>query len=421
MSRTKLGPVTLALIGAGQRGTYAYGPFAFDFPAEARFVAVAEPDPDRLARFSAQHGIPPGRQFSSWEDLLDVPLLADAVLIATPDHLHHDPAVAALEAGYQVLVEKPLATGRADLASVMTTAARTGRLLQVCHVLRYTPFFEALHEVVTSGRLGEIVTVSHRENFVYWHMAHSFVRGNWNRAGESSPMILAKACHDFDIINWNLRDPVASLHSFGSLLHFRTDQAPPGAPGRCTDGCPAAENCPFEATRLYLNEALTGWPVHVITDDLSRAGRLAALHDGPYGRCVYRCDNDVVDHQVVAMGLTSGATVSLTVQGHAHEEYRTMRYDGTRATLRGRFGLRSDIEIHDHVRGEMEHVPIPTARGGHGGGDFGVLAAFVGAVRGDARSVALGGEIYESYLLALAAEQSRLTGDPVDMSQFRPD
>jgi predicted dehydrogenase len=413
--------VSMALVGAGQRGTFAYGPYARKAPNELRFVAVAEPQPDRRSRFAALHGIPPERQFSSWEDLLDGPRLADAVLVATPDRLHHAPAVGALEAGYDVLVEKPMATKQSDLNDLVATADRTGRLLQVCHVLRYTPFFQTLHEVLASGRLGDIVSVSHRENFIYWHMAHSFVRGNWSRAEDAAPMILAKACHDFDIISWNLADPVVSLQSFGSLLHFRVENAPIGAPPRCTDGCPAATQCPFDATRLYLNDRLTGWPVHVISNDLSPAGRLTALRDGPYGRCVYRCDNDVVDHQVVAMGLTSGATVSLTVQGHSHEEARTMRYDGTRGTLRARFGLRSDIEIHDHQDGHAAHVPIPSARSGHGGGDFGVIRAFLAARRGDAASISTAREVLESHLLALAAEQSRLTGRSVDMERYRTD
>ncbi len=414
-------PVSMALIGAGQRGTFAYGPFALDAPDELRFVAVAEPQSDRRDRFATQHGIPPERRFSSWEDLLDAPRMADAVLVATPDRLHHGPAVAALEAGYDVLLEKPMATEQSDLNNLVATADRTGRLLQVCHVLRYTPFFQTLHEVVASGRLGDIVAVSHRENFVYWHMAHSYVRGNWSRTEDAAPMILAKGCHDFDIISWNLSDPVVSLQSFGSLLHFRSEHAPVGAPLRCTDGCPAAAHCPFEATRLYMNEKLTGWPVHVISDDLSPAGRLAALREGPYGRCVYRCDNDVVDHQVVAMGLASGATVSMTVQGHSHEEARTMRYDGTRATLRARFGLRSDIEIHDHNGGRAARVPITAGRSGHGGGDFGVLRAFLAAVQGEAGSLSTAREVLESHLLALAAEQSRLTGRPVAMRNMRTD
>jgi predicted dehydrogenase len=409
----------MALVGAGQRGLYAYGPYAIEEPTKIRFVAVAEPIPERRLQFAADHRIPRDRQFASWEDLLEESQMADAVLIATPDQLHHAPAVAALEAGYHVLVEKPMATTQQDLINLVATADRTDRLLQVCHVLRYTPFFQTLHAEIAAGRLGDLVTVSHRENFLYWHMAHSFVRGNWRRKDESAPMILAKACHDFDIVTWNLDDPVVRLQSFGSLIHFRPENAPAGAPDRCTDGCPASAECPFDATRVYLNEALTGWPVHVITDDLSAGGRRAALRSGPYGRCVYRCDNDVVDQQVVAMELTSGTTLSLTVQGHSHEEGRTMRYDGTRGTLRARFGYRSEIEYHDHVGGRKSKLPIPAARSGHGGGDFGVLQAFAAAVEGDPSSITSAREVLESHLLALAAERSRSSGKTIAMEDFR--
>lgn len=365
------------------------------------------------------HGIPADRQFGSWEDLFGVPQLAETVLIATPDRLHHAPAKAALASGYDVLVEKPMATTSADLLDLVATGRRTGRLLQVCHVLRHTPLFRELHEVVVSGLLGDIVTVSHRENFLYWHMAHSFVRGNWRRADESAPMILAKACHDFDILGWNLGDPVTRLSSYGSLMHFRSENAPPDAPERCTDGCPAADSCPFDATRLYLDESLTGWPVHVITDDLSPEGRWTALSRGPYGRCVYRCDNDVPDHQVALMELASGTTVSLTVQGHSHEEARTMRYDGTRGTLRAKFGVRNGLEHHDHTTGRRHQLAVGDAAGGHGGGDFGVVRAFLAAVRGDATAAINVEEILESHLLALAAEESRRIGRPVEMERFR--
>jgi predicted dehydrogenase len=409
----------MALVGAGQRGMHAYGPYALEFPEELEFVAVAEPDPARRRRFGDTHQIPLERRFISWEQLLAVPQLAESLLITTPDRLHHAPAVAALESGYHVLIEKPMATTTSDLVDLVTTGRQTGKLLQVCHVLRHTPLFQTLHEAVASGMVGDIVNVSHRENFLYWHMAHSFVRGNWRRADESAPMILAKACHDFDILSWNVGEPVTRLSSFGSLLHFRSENAPAGAPDRCTDGCPAADTCPFDATRLYLNEALTGWPVHVITDDLSPAGRRTALENGPYGRCVYRCDNDVPDHQVTIMELASGATIALTVQGHGHHEARTMRYDGTRGTIRATFGARSGIEHTDHVTGRRTQLAVPDTTGGHGGGDFGVLRAFLAAMGGDQSAVTDIEEIGESHLLALAAEHSRSTARPVDMEQFR--
>ncbi|HYN89638.1 MAG TPA: Gfo/Idh/MocA family oxidoreductase, partial [Ardenticatenaceae bacterium] len=329
--------ITAVLAGAGNRGYYSYGPYALEHPDELRFVAVAEPDPLRRARFAETHGIPPERCFASWEELVARGQIADAFFNMTQDQSHHASTLAALRAGYDVLLEKPMATRLADIIGLVQAAEGSGRLLQVCHVLRYTPFWSTLHEIVASGRLGEIITVEHRENVVYWHMAHSFVRGHWCSVERSSPMILAKCCHDLDLLCWNMGRPVRRLHSFGSLIHFHPEKAPPGATERCTDPCPAGDICPFDARRLYLDPERRHWPVTAITDDLSLEGRLRALQAGPWGRCVYKSDNDVVDHQTVNMEFEGGASVLLVMHGHSHEEGRTMRYDGSRATLRGSF------------------------------------------------------------------------------------
>ena len=259
-------PITALLLGAGLRGADAYGPYALAHPDQLRFVAVAEPDPARRARFAAAHGIPPERQFVTWQEALGRPLperqkTADVVFNCTQDRMHEASGVAALQAGYDMLLEKPMAHDLAGTVRLVQAAEETGRLLQVCHVLRYSPFFSTVHEIVSSGRLGEVVAVTHRENVAYWHMAHSFVRGNWRNEGLSSPMILSKCCHDLDVLYWNLGEPVRCLQSFGSLRHFRAGNAPAGAPLRCTDGCPAAEQCPFDARRLYLNMDIEGWPV----------------------------------------------------------------------------------------------------------------------------------------------------------------
>ena len=460
--------LTAILIGAGDRGYAAYGPYALAHPGEIRFVAVAEPDDVRRARFAQAHAIPPEHQFRTWEDLLARGKIADAALVCTLDRLHVEPCVAALDAGYDVLLEKPMATTLADCVRLVQAAERTGRLLQICHVLRYTGFFSTLHEIVTSGRLGKVVTVEHRENVVYWHMAHSFVRGNWRDRSVESPMILAKCCHDLDILYWNL-GPCTRLSSFGSLIHFRPEHAPEGAPERCTDGCPVADDCPWYAPRLYLDlvplmhiarrspsplgrlratlalrhpaavrvarrlipglaAALDyrGWPISVVSEDTSREARRRALELGPYGRCVYRCDNDVVDHQIVNIEFESGASVVLVMHGHGHEEARTMRYDGTRATLRARFayGQGDSIEIHDHLTGRVERVKPRTGGSGHGGGDEGVMAAFVRAVRDPShvlrsRSATTARASLESHLMAFAAEQARVEGAVVDMAPYR--
>ena len=459
-------PVTAVMVGAGERGTTAYGPYALNHPDELRFIAVAEPNEARRERFASVHGIPPEAQVRSWDELLGRNQMADAAIICTMDEMHADPAAAALRAGYDVLLEKPMATTRADCVRVVEAAERADRLFQVCHVLRYTSFFSKLHEIVTSGRLGKIVAVEHRENVVYWHMAHSYVRGNWRRRDASSPVILAKCSHDLDILTWNL-GPCHRLSSFAAPRTFRPDNAPAGAPARCTDGCPAAAECLWYAPRLYLDlipllhvarrspilwerigasfslrfprltrrlcqlappldRALDyhDWPISVMSEDTTPAARQRALEEGPYGRCVFHCDNDVVDHQTVVMEFESGATATLILNGHSHEEARTMRYDGTRATLRGKFayGLDDVIEISDHLTGAVERIRFGTGDAGvtgHGGGDEGLMRAFLRAVRGDAAAAVAPRQALESHLMAFAADEARLEGRVVTLPPRR--
>ena len=412
-------PIEMMLIGAGNRGTFAYGGFAERNPHRVRFVAVAEPDDARRERFASEHGIRKDRCFRSWEEALSRPQLAPAALNATMDQSHLTSTLATLAAGYDCRLEKPMATTPVDCMRLVQAAERRGRVLQICHVLRYTPFWGTLHDILASGRLGQVITVTHHENVAYWHMAHSFVRGNWRSAESSAPMILAKCCHDMDILRWNLGSPARRLSAFGRLTHFTPAMAPEGAPERCTDGCPAEDTCPFYAPRRYLREDLTGWPVNVITLDLSQEGRLQALREGPYGRCVYHCDNDVVDHHSVSMELEDGTTVSFVMHGHSHDNVRTMRYDGSLATLRASEASH-EITIYDHVTGNEETVRPGEAHGGHGGGDSGVMNAFVAALTGDESQVLTSArESLESHLMAFAAEEARVAGELIDMAAYR--
>ena len=412
-------PIEAVMVGAGNRGYYAYGPYVLQQPGEIRFTAVVEPHDERRRRFAEAHGIPPERQFHTWEELYAKGQMADALVNCTLDRMHLESTLPALRLGYDVLLEKPMANTLAGNVRLVQAAERHGRLLVICHVLRYTAFFSTLHDVIASGRLGEVITVEHRENVVYWHMAHSFVRGNWRDSQVESPMILAKCCHDMDILFWNL-GPVRRLNSFGSLIHYRPGNAPPGAPERCTDGCPVADDCPFYAPRRYLADH-TGWPVSVISEDSSLEARRRALETGPYGRCVYRCDNDVVDHQTVNIEFESGTTGVLFMHGHSHEEGRTMRYDGTRATLRAKFGYGKgdSIEVHDHLTGRVEQIEPQAGVSGHGGGDVGVMAAFVKALLDPSAALTPARESLESHLMAFAAEDARVNGSIVYMDEFR--
>jgi predicted dehydrogenase len=420
-------PIEAVLVGAGNRGYHAYGPYALEHPEEIRFTAIAEPHDERRRRFAQAHGILPERQFHTWEELYAQGQIADALLNCTLDRMHLASTLPALELGYDVLLEKPMSNTLEGNVRLVQAAEKHGRLLMVCHVLRYTAFFSALHDILASGRLGRIITVEQRENVVYWHMAHSFVRGNWRDSRIESPMILAKCCHDMDILFWNL-GPVRQLNSWGSLIHYRQENAPSGAPERCTDGCPVADECPWYAPRLYLHD-YTGWPVSVISEDPSLEARRRALETGPYGRCIYHCDNDVVDHQTVNMEFECGVTGVLFMHGHAHEEARTMRYDGTRASLRGKFsyGLDDSIEIHDHLTGRVERIDPQAGDSGHGGGDAGVMAAFVKALREPSAmsapavpsALTTSRESLESHLMAFAAEEARVDGSIVQMDGFR--
>jgi predicted dehydrogenase len=357
-----------------------------------------------------------------------------------------------------------MATTLADCVQIAQTAERTGHLLQLCHVLRYAPFFSKVHEIVTSGRLGDIIAVQQHDNLVYWHMAHSYVRGIWRNSEVECPIVVAKCCHDFDILYWNL-GPCTRLSSFGSLIHYKPENAPPRAPEHCTEGCPVADECAWNARRAYLDitplwhiarhmpnpllrlvakfvldyprfvklvrqlippldEALDfkGWPISTTFDDASQSGRLRALQTGLYGRCVYRCDNDVVDYQTTSMTFESGASAILVLNGHSHEDERIVRYDGSRATLTGRFayGKRHLIEIHDHLTGRTEIIdPTPSRSGHHGGGDAGVMASFVQAVNGHTPALTTAKKTMESYLMAFAAEEARLKGTVVNLDEFR--
>jgi len=458
-------PVTAVLIGAGERGMEAYGRYALSRPDLFRFVAVAEPDGSRREIFAQEHQIDQAHCYANWEPLLAEPKLAEVAFICTPDHLHVGPGLAALEQGYHLMLEKPMAPNLADCLRLVEAAERNDRHLQLGYVLRYAPFFQAVRRTIDAGRLGEIITMSQRENASYWHMAHSFVRGSWRNREESSPMILAKCSHDLDLLYWFAGAPAQKISSFGSLRHFRPECAPEGAPLRCTDVCPVEADCIYSAVDIYVrltplinvakmaNEQplksvasmyqrypsftenaarlipplrqateYNEWPVRVVTNDYTREGRLNAVQDpaNPYGRCVYHCDNDVVDQQHVAIEFENGITATLIMHGHSFAEGRTLRIDGTAATLIGEmYTHRHHLVLHDKRTGSAEVLVddgLRVAGDGHGGGDGGLMRDFAALIR-SADSPGNGPrEALQSHLMAFAADEARLENRVVTIS-----
>ena len=410
--------VRMICLGAGMRGMDAYAPYALACPERLQFVAVAEPLEHRRKAFMARYGVPEACAFSSWREALDAGVEADAVLVSTQDNEHVDPACAAMERGYDVLLEKPIAKTFSECMRIYDTSVRTGRRAVVCHVLRYTRFFNTLKGIIDGGEIGEVVNIAHSENIGYWHMAHSFVRGNWRREDETSPMILAKSCHDTDILLYLTGKDCRRVASFGSLRHFRAENAPAGSAERCLD-C-AVPDCPYNATRLYLIPALTGWPVSAITSDLSREGRIKALREGPYGRCVYHCDNDVVDHQSTILEFDGGVTATMTVSAFTDFRLgRTIHIMGSHGEVRAKM-LDESIEVTSFRTGAVHtsERPLPGGMGdGHGGGDFGLIDAFVRMEMGEEGAVhSTIRDSIESHLICYAAEESRRGGVVVTLN-----
>ena len=414
--------ITAALIGAGQRGADAYATYALEHPADIQFVAVADMEQVRREQFREAHGIEQENAYDSWEHLLAGSRLADAVLICTQDQMHFEPAILALEKGYHVLLEKPMSPNPVECLTMGEYAEKYQRVFSVCHVLRYTDFFATIKNLVVDGAIGRLVSIQHTENVEHRHQAHSFVRGNWRNAETSSPMILAKSCHDMDILSWLVDAECTKVSSFGSLTHFRAESAPDNAPLFCLDGCPVQEECPYYAPKMYLERE--DWVGDVLrkvvnSEDPSTEGVMRALRTGPYGRCVYRCDNNVVDHQVVNLEFANEVTVAFTMCAFTHEGGRSLKLMGTRGQIRADME-RNEIEITSFVTGKKERIMLDSPAAGHGGGDHGIMKDFVRIVSSGGQEQGLTGAraSVQSHLIAFAAEKSRLESKVVLMREY---
>lgn len=360
---------TAVLMGAGNRGTYNYGAYAIE-TNKLSIVALAEPDDVKRNRLAERLGIAKEKRFKDWKDLLSIGKIADGAIIAMMDDLHVESSIEAMKVGYDILLEKPMDRTLEGAMKITLASEKYNKRVMVAHVLRYTPFFREIRELIHSSTIGDLVGIEYKENVGYWHMAHSFVRGNWRRKEETAPMILTKSCHDMDMIYWLVGEKCAYISSFGTLIHFKRENMPEGAAERCLD-CRVEKNCPYSALKIYLNDK-TGWPQNVISTDLSREGRLKALREGPYGRCVYACDNDVVDHQVVSMMFDKGITVNFTMQAFTDQIDRRIRVFGTKGEIRGHFG-NGAIEMIPFGKEPKSVALTEETTFGHGGGDYYLL------------------------------------------------
>ncbi len=417
----------IAIIGYGLRGQ-CYGRCVKNHPELAQVVAVADVDPDKVAAARETFGLSGGQCYSSAADLLAQPKLADAVFLCTQDRQHVPMGLTALERGYHVMMEKPISPELSECLAIREKAHACGKHVAVCHVLRYSPFYQKVKEVITSGRLGRVYHLSAVEDVGYFHQAHSFVRGNWRNSAETSPMILAKSCHDMDLIQWLMGEKCISLSSVGALSHFRADQAPEGAALRCLDGCKCKESCPYDAEKIYITNPGTGvrsnggaWPGTAVVLEPTEENLYEALRTGPYGRCVYHCDNDVVDHQAVAMEFEDGATADFTMTAFTRVPGRRIRVMGTLGLLEGD-ASKGVVEVTEFGK-PTEEIPTFANRAageGHSGGDQPLVLDFLKVIQGGGGQnlTSIDASVH-SHVMALAAEASRLAhGARVALAEF---
>ena len=416
----------VAIAGLGGRGRDVYAKSALLHADKMEIVAVADIDPKKIALAAEEYHVPKEACFLSAEEMLKEEKLADAMIIATQDRQHVDQAIMALEKGYHLLLEKPISPDLNECRKLAEAARHSGCKIVVCHVLRYTPIYQKVKELLDSGVIGDVVSVMAAENVGWYHQAHSFVRGNWANSDETSPMILQKCCHDME-----------SITSFGDTYLFKEEKAPKGCAKRCFDGCKAREDCPFDAEKIYLDNKVFGyrkgnriWPLDVLVPSGPTEEKiLDVLKESRYGQCVYHCDNNVVDHQVVNLNMTDGTTMSFTMCGFTPEISRYARFMGTRGELRVEMRQTAeDCEISIH-RFEsdlpVENIDVASLAEdftGHGGGDDRMVVEFLELISGEKEESSYVTSLersLESHYCALAAEYSRTHGGrPVKIDEF---
>lgn len=395
----------LAVIGFGGRG-HIYGEFSRKYPEKFQLKAVAETDEYRRRDAKENFG---AEVYEDYKELLDQGYRLDLVAIATQDAQHKEHALYALNRGYDLLLEKPVAITEKDCLEIYECAKKNNRRVYVCHVLRYTPFYSKIKEIIDEGTLGEIVNVHASENVGYYHQAHSYVRGPWRNSGESSPMILAKCCHDMDILRYLIGEKCVSVNSYGSLSYFKEENAPENAEAFCTD-CPRKEDCAYNAQKLYTKYV---WPAGYFTKGaLTEENILRDLKYSPYDRCVFKCDNDVVDHQSTLLLFEKGKTAVHTMTAFSREIYRDIKIYGTKAELSGVME-KNLIEIRpfggDPFKAEVNASAASV--GGHCGGDYYMMCQIWNDLNGiKGKGITYLDVSIESHLMSFGAEKSRLHG-----------
>ncbi|MFW6156801.1 MAG: Gfo/Idh/MocA family protein [Armatimonadota bacterium] len=420
-------PVTAVIVGAGHRGV-GYANLSLQKPEMLNIVGVADPDELRREKAAERFDVPKEHLYETAQEMAQVPQFADAVINGTMDLDHVPTTLPLLGAGYDVLLEKPICPTREELLELLQTVRRTGRTLMIGHVLRYAPFYVAIKERLLAGEVGDVYAVHSTEAVSYHHMAAAFVRGRWSRR-ETNPMLLAKCCHDLDLITWyssGVRPTRVS--SMGARTIFREENAPEGSGTRCLVDCEIEAECPYSARKNYLEQRRWGayaWEAIEHIERPTEEDRERSLReDNPFGRCVYRCEGDVMDHQSVIIEFENGATASHDMITATSRPGRTVHIWGTDGEIEGfmedgAFVVRHPDPREGHEYSE-ERVDLDISGAMHGGGDMRLVEDFIRAIRGEERSISSTDVLDSVYghLIAYAADEAMMQRKVVEIEDM---
>jgi predicted dehydrogenase len=405
----------LILIGAGNRGMEIYARNVKLHHPEVKFVAVAEPNLQKRERFSQLFDVPANQCYESWEILLKENKMADAAIIATQDSMHFEPTMKALEKGYHVLLEKPISGKKVELIILREYAKAQKRILSIAHVLRYSDFFATIKHLIDEGVLGQLKSIQHQENIGYYHFAHSFVRGPWHRSDIANPIILAKACHDMDLLSWYVDSKCTKVSSFGIRNTFLNNQRPKEATERCID-CSLSDSCLYHAPSLYAMPKADHLAV-ILKNEYGSLDKALQISD--YGRCVFDMDNDVMETQITLLEFENGVHASFHLSAFNDEISRYIHIMGTEGELRANT-LSREIVIKRYDEVKERHIQIGESDSAHEGGDAGLVKGFIEEIRHqnleDGRTSV--DKSIMSHLMALAAECSRLENKVINLNIF---
>ena len=415
MSKNSTRPLRIAIIGAGVRGTsLARKLLSSEYPA--MIVAVAEPDVERRISFAEEFNLPDSATYTGWAELTNRPDSCDAAIIATMDNQHTGPALGCLNRGWHILLEKPLADTFNDCLLIVKAQQVKKLVVAVCHTLRFMKGFRKVKEIVDNGYIGQLIHIEHMEGIGHLRFVHNYVRGRWAHEKLNTFLLLHKCSHDIDYINWLFKEPCQCVSSFGSLKYFTKTNAPHGSTQRCTDGCIIRDNCPYSAIRLYADGQLNEWPAKDICRVHTQEEHLKAITHGPYGLCAWHSDNDVVDHQIVMMCFSGGATATCTLSGYSATNGRRIRLQGTSGEMLFDEAA-GNISVKKFYEKQSEIINVPPVTSYHPE-DQDMVDEWLSSIINSTTVTVDAGEALRTHAVVFAAEISRKENRTVEMSEL---